>query len=483
MHFALTLPELIPHIAQHLDQTDLAICLRVCREWQQSFIPSLYRDVVLPPEPYRINFQTHMPALRAFQHYIYSLSFQINVATPIWSFAGCVALRRLHMSFGIATNIQSATTELPTFLANNGRYLTHLILERFPRWTMHEVWTALAASCTNLQTVELWNSALDAENQPSLWKLCSNVQHLVLKNVFLFTNADSSALATVAFSRLRSLDWVGVEGVSLAFLCTDVFPSATHLESFRYSCHRQGRIENSHQIDSLCQGLPRGSFWKNVHSLMLDGILDTEFAAILRHLSVPLQSLHASCSGFGGLAMGVMRERGHFATVQGLHLTQTFVESQMVQEILESCPLLEELAAPQLCGRDVERGRAWGCRWLKSLSCQIVLDDEDMARRQQATVFERLSGLVLLKELHLRANFRASARPTLDFRVEYGVDVLRTLTKLTRLVLPTPQILGAEDVEWMVAHWVNLREIVGTLRATDACLEILRAHRVVNPHD
>ncbi|KAF9314839.1 hypothetical protein BG003_003751 [Podila horticola] len=482
MHFALTLPELIPHIAQHLDQPDLTICVRVCRVWHQSFIPSLYRDVVLPPEPHRINLQTLVPVLHAFQHCIHSLSFQINVATPIWSFAGCVALRRLHMSFGIATNTLSATTELPTFLANNGRYLTHLTLERFPRWTMHKVWTALAASCTNLQTVELWNSALDSENQSSLWRLCSNVQHLVLKNVFLFTNADSSALATVAFSRLRSLDWVGVEGVSLSFLCTDVFPSATQLESFRYSCHRQGRIENSHQIDSLCQGLPRGSFWKNVHSLRLDGILDTEFAAILRHLSVPLQSLHASCSGFGGLAMGVMRERGHFATVQGLHLTQTFVESQMVQEILESCPVLEELAAPQLWGRDVERGGAWSCRWLKSLSCQILLDSEDVAR-QQAAVFERLSGLVLLKELHLRANFRASARPALDFRVACGVDVLGQLTKLTRLVLPAPQILEVEDVEWMVAHWINLREIVGTLETTDACLEMLHAHRVVTPHD
>ncbi|KAG0015056.1 hypothetical protein BGZ81_000119 [Podila clonocystis] len=482
MHFALTLPELIPHIAQHLDPPDLTICIRVCRIWHQSFIPTLYRDVVLPPESHRTNLQILVPVLYAFQHYIHSLSFQINIATPVWSFAGCVALRRLHMSFGIATNIQSATTELPTFLANNGRYLTHLTLERFPRWTMQEVWTALATSCTNLQTVELWNSALDAENQPSLWRLCSNVQHLVLKNVFLFTNADSSALATVAFSRLRSLDWVGVEGVSLSFLCTEVFPSATHLESFRYSCHRQGRIENSYQIDSLCQGLPRGSFWKNVHSLRLDGILDTEFAAILRHLSVPLQSLHASCSGFGGLAMGVMRERGHFAMVQGLHLTQTFVESHMVQEILENCPVLEELAAPKLYGRDVERGGAWVCRWLKSLSCQIVLDNDNMAR-QQATVFEKLSGLVLLKELHLQANFRASSRPALDFRVACGVGVLEGLTKLTRLVLPAPQTLGAEDVEWMVAHWINLREIVGILGTTDACLEMLRTHRVVNPHD
>ncbi|KAF9211780.1 hypothetical protein BGZ59_007617 [Podila verticillata] len=480
MHFALTLPEITLLIAQHLDQSDLTICIRVCRAWHQTFIPSLYRNVVLPPEPHRIHLQTLVPILHTFQHCIHSLSFQINIATPVWSFDNCVSLRRLHMSFGIATNMQS-TSELPRFLANNGRYLTHLTLERFPRWTMHEVWTSLAASCTNLQTVELWNSALDTENQASLWRLCSNVQHLVLKNVFLFTNADSSAMATVAFSRLKSLDWVGVEGVSLSFLCTEVFPSATALEFFRYSCHRQGRIENSHQIDHLCQGLPRGSFWKNVHSLRLDGILDTEFAAILRHLSVPLQSLHASCSGFGGLAMGVMRERGHFATVQGLQLTQTFVESQMVQEILESCPVLEELAAPQLYGRDVVSGRPWVCRWLKALSVQIVLDEE--ASRQQAQVFERLAGLVLLKDMHLRSNFRSSAKPALDFRLERGLNLLRGLTKLTRLVLPAPQILGEEDVEWMVEHWINLREIVGTLNTTDACLEMLHACRVVNPHD
>ncbi|KAF8917764.1 hypothetical protein BGZ52_013086, partial [Haplosporangium bisporale] len=181
MHFALTLPEITLLIAQHLDQSDLTICIRVCRAWHQTFIPSLYRNVVLPPEPHRIHLQTLVPILHTFQHCIHSLSFQINVATPVWSFDNCVSLRRLHMSFGIATNMQS-TSELPRFLANNGRYLTHLTLERFPRWTMHEVWTSLAASCTNLQTVELWNSALDTENQASLWRLCSNVQHLVLKN-------------------------------------------------------------------------------------------------------------------------------------------------------------------------------------------------------------------------------------------------------------------------------------------------------------
>ncbi|KAG0223276.1 hypothetical protein BGX31_008588 [Mortierella sp. GBA43] len=191
------------------------------------------------------------------------------------------------------------------------------------------------------------------------------------------------------------------------------------------------------------------------------------------------------------------RERGHFTTLTKLNLTPsssplvmrppgssiTTMVSKQVQEVLESCPMLEQIAAAVITAQDIIQGKPWVCRRLKIFEVMINMEPsgENHAQEGKRTgikyskdyrtrchqVFEQLGQLKQLTVLNMclrdeRPNCIPSSSFTeLPLSLRMGLGHLSTLKKLEMIGYEGPWEIRLVDMEWMLQHWKNLRDIVG----------------------
>ncbi|KAF9404944.1 hypothetical protein BGZ94_003863 [Podila epigama] len=192
--------------------------------------------------------------------------------------------------------------------------------------------------------------------------------------------------------------------------------------------------------------------------------------------------------------------RRHFHSLTSLDLIDIFgvKKSRMAQVILESCPGLEKLSLALLCMQDVVSGRDWQATRLRRLQVDLVSDnaaskmwasmnnDNRTIDVEQQKVFAQLGRLTQLR--HLAIGHREDVRqPSLDFRIEHGLEALKGLTRLNHLSLEgTIQELDDKDVDWIGQHLRCLTTLKGRLAGTVTRHEELRkrfwdSHQIETP--
>ncbi|KAG0209838.1 hypothetical protein BGX31_002042 [Mortierella sp. GBA43] len=217
----------------------------------------------------------------------------------------------------------------------------------------------------------------------------------------------------------------------------------------------------------------------------------------LRELTLDDLCLHVNIGSFEEQIFNLYRERGHFTTLTKIDLTQSMltslqssqgpsgiaVPSKQVQEVLESCLMLEHIVAMMVTAQDIIQGKPWVCHRLKKFEVMINMEfngqgpvENRMPRHTKYTkdnkfrchqIFERLGQLSQLTVLDMSLEQQRWIRSldirltSLPLRLRMGLGCLSTLRNLEVIGYVGHQKIRVGDMEWMVQHWNKLRKITG----------------------
>ncbi|KAF9942252.1 hypothetical protein BGZ65_007126 [Modicella reniformis] len=154
--------------------------------------------------------------------------------------------------------------------------------------------------------------------------------------------------------------------------------------------------------------------------------------------------------------------RPHFSNIRVLHL-RAYDEmiSPMAQEILASCPLLEQLTAPPIDASVIAEGKPWVCTRLQELDLMIVYKDSSLPRLQPL-VFDQVARLVRLEKLWMDLHYWMIPDQVVELTFENGLNKLSTLRSLRFMRLgDTNQEMGQQEIDWILKYWTNMEEFNG----------------------
>ncbi|KAG0331850.1 hypothetical protein BG000_010550 [Podila horticola] len=218
---------------------------------------------------------------------------------------------------------------------------------------------------------------------------------------------------------------------------------------------------------------------------------DDGISACLRAMT-RVRYLKCNTTRFGTLAFQALMP--HFASLQHLSLSScSRVDDDMLQTILESCPVLKELTADRIQASRIQQGRPWVCLGLKKFIVFVAVDgdiqtsEEEGGCSQSQAVFGQLSRLAQLEHLFV-GKISTQSTPKLvqglDFRLASGMGQLATLKMLTKLYFEnTKQNMYAEDIDWIWRHFWRLEALGGKYNTVDKLDKCQSRERSRGEHD
>ncbi|KAI8349982.1 hypothetical protein B0O80DRAFT_135441 [Mortierella sp. GBAus27b] len=461
------LPELRRHLTKFLTRSELATAARVCKSWQESFTPILYREIIWSefdrtPSPQSI--VANAGHIRLMGIYSEPLNFPLEIFTNLES-----------VTLGFRVSDPKTWIRLATLLRQNPELRRVLASIDGQSKDVHVFMEALASSCPKLQTLGVSTSGLDVECSQLLWDTCVRVKVLNLVDARL----DS----------LGSMDrWA-------------VFPNMQRLEmnlSWGLTAEQQLEIiRRSPQLRSL--------IWDLDMNEQCLSTLPNIIATRCPHLEVlkmtggklsgvEVSSILDSCQRLSTLilvtfefdARAALSLRRHFPHLVHLDIERCdSTTSAMIQQLMTSCPRLEYLAADRLDVRDIlgvaevemeEAGRQgehqearqtfqpqdWACTNLRSFTI-FICGLEGKPNEWQREVLKQLSRLTKLSTLRIGCWGTKPSRDGLDMRLQSGLDILSGLNLQELGFKGVWQELEEEDVMWMVEAWPKLQYVTGTM--------------------
>ncbi|KAG0226494.1 hypothetical protein B0O80DRAFT_469621 [Mortierella sp. GBAus27b] len=359
--------------------------------------------------------------------------------------------------------------------ANVWLYLNREVLQRFI--LRHPTLTCLSIQGSWTASDEpFWDALLEFQhlrelcvNDKSLfqppfldkfWALCPRLETL---SIDLFNDLSPSCIPDVTFPRLRELEVTNSGHKELDFF-VKLMKQCPNLGSV--ICH-----SNYGTASRFITGIA-GYFrkrWRHLQhvELRLREITSTQLHGIFKKAPM-ITAFDASIKdNFDHVHMESFQS--HFSCLRHLHIKPPRNNiTRLAQEIMSSCPLLETLEAPLVSAQDVVKGRPWVCLKLRILRVGISFEpstkDSAPLLHLQPLVYERLSKLVNLEELCISRRFKY---PSLDLRLECGLDKLSTLRYLDTIIFhSTKQKMSHVEIDWILEHWKNIRTIEGKLHCT-----------------
>ncbi|KAG0005934.1 hypothetical protein BGZ65_009780 [Modicella reniformis] len=159
----------------------------------------------------------------------------------------------------------------------------------------------------------------------------------------------------------------------------------------------------------------------------------------------------------------------HFSTLTELDLGyNNSMTSAMAQELLSSCSSLFKFRAPRIEALDIVEGKPWMCLRIQYLSAGIHFDPSTI-KVLQPLIFDQLSKLTRLRVLAVGHVSEIAFQETMELRLESGLGKLSSLRLLRCIGFSnTKQMMGKQEIEWMLKHWKALERIHGQSNAYDA---------------
>ncbi|KAG0223272.1 hypothetical protein BGX31_008584, partial [Mortierella sp. GBA43] len=319
--------------------------------------------------------------------------------------------------------------------------------------------------------------------------------HTSAKGAFMISSTPNIATTTVRFPKLRELRLVKLD-----------MNSEHQLEQFVVHCPMlQTLVWNTESDQSYWQRFCNylaAQTWPCLDWIEIKCekryVTDQEHALLLQSSPRPLRRLDVDIGTLEQTTFNIYRERGHFATLTKVDLTQsTFpsslsppeswiitIPSKQVQEVLESCPMLEHIVAVMITAQDVVKSKPWICHRLRTFEVMINMEFSHSTRGQEEKrtrikyseddknlchqIFERLSQLDHLNSLDMRLQDLLVDRilknkpSSLPLSLRMGLGRLSTLKKLESIGHHGSQEVRVADMEWMLKHWEDLQKIQGT---------------------
>jgi len=431
----LELPEIAAILADFLGRLDLVRCMRVCRVWHLSFLPLVWRNVVISqgrPHP-------AMQVLGRHSQFVKELRYHVD----LWHEYGPA-----HCPNALSLTVFSSRDLAPVDIELFEQQISHFMIHGMDHWvSLHSI-LQQPLPLPNLSKLELDFAVIESDHSTIFWNLCTRLDSLIIRAAAITEMPDRS----LAFGRLKELTIAANPMIMLNQQLDFITqcPNLTYLHWKpweRISPDVVGRFA-SHLAGG---GMPN---LRTLHS--------TDLVASDVHLSKIISGIRQLWDlGTPGCEPGQLSFtalRSHFSWLRKLDIkgnpnhTLSFT-GPMVQEILASCPLLETLLADQIASQDILDGQPWACdRSMKDLTLWFVItpgQDEDVDFHQRH-VLERISQLSNLESLCLFSDNRSTDVINLDLRLEKGLGQLATLKRLKRVsFLDNTQNMSHADVEVM----------------------------------
>ncbi|KAI8350018.1 hypothetical protein B0O80DRAFT_531455 [Mortierella sp. GBAus27b] len=455
------LPEIRYYVAQFLDRRELAVATRVCKSWNGTFTPFLYRHIVLSAyhrdiaiKPIKAN-ADRLRTLDFSQNYLRTRSkyFPLEAFTRLTSLT--LQFDRVDPHLMLTRLVQM----LPQNPAIQDLTISHYITEPYNMAFMQTV----SSSCLNLRTLSVLESDLDVECTKFLFDICVRLTELKLNCTSLneALNAEDVDRWPGGFPKLCRLD-VRIRG--------------------RWNVLRI--VQRCPQLKSLTCNMDRS---KEYISDLPDVIakhcpcLDELKISIYPDAPKDLARVFDSCRRLSSLILVAQHDLGpsaqsslarHFP-----HLTHMdfhscyYLQSAFVHQILISCPHLDYLSANKLYVCDILgvpdqsrpdgiRPQEWVCTKIRTLEVSFC-GFQHKPSMWHRLVLEQLGRLTKLKVLSISCSWWCVRQSDgLCLRLGAGLDLLSGMNNL--------RILGSrgycqewdeDDVQWMVTTWTRLQEI------------------------
>ncbi|KAF9999013.1 hypothetical protein BGZ80_010504 [Entomortierella chlamydospora] len=495
MSSALELPEIAAHVGLYLSRRQLATLMQVCKTWNYSFAPLLYRACTIYGNQSK---SLSLDTINKYASSIRDLSYEGCLDPSVFS-PECSQLVSLTISGRLGRKTDrplEISTLISQVIRNNSNNLKTFSLQNEPTLSSRGLWVALA-DCPNMSHIEVENLIILPEDMDVFWKACSMVETLSIVStmVTLELNRPEEATPSARFPALQRLK------IALSEDSTDethfaILLNAPNLKSLDW----RGKITTLFPIDRYRRMMSQRLLPKLQRLRMSSYQLSDQDIALSLDAMTDARELNMRFSIFSDKAYQSLMSR-HATTIRVLIFNvANFPTSAMVQSILSSCFSLEILEARLISGTDLVRigqveqdgangpetteniflGDDWVCLGLKSLTVNFEMTDnsnreelddpigverlERQHKLEQVHVFRQLSRLTRLEKVNIRSMHKHSQ--SLDLRLESrggGLDKLASLKRLEWFQFDwTAQELSREEIDWMLEHWPRLRIVIGT---------------------
>ncbi|KAG0201446.1 hypothetical protein BGX31_003819, partial [Mortierella sp. GBA43] len=346
------------------------------------------------------------------------------------------------------------------------------------------IWKPLStcAQHSNLSTLKIHSVTISRRDMQAFWGIGQQLEILELTD----TKADyreieltTTPTPAVRFPKLRklrleNLDMAPAEQLRQFVVHCPLLQSLTWSAEFSeylmhsFGYHLDGTWPCLDWIDIVCT---------NRH------VADQEYAKLLEKGPRSLRCLNVNVSSLEEPTFNLYRELGHFKTLTkivlippsapSLQSSPGSVNSKQVQEVLESCPLLDHIAAVIIMAQDIIQGKPWVCHRLRWFQVTIGLETSDNnqdsqagnedRRTQSQQIFERLGQLKQLTVLDMGVHNQLLNRQYVmrftspPLTLEMGLGHLSTLRELELIGFHGSQEIEVVDMEWMLQNWMDLR--------------------------
>ncbi|KAI8350020.1 hypothetical protein B0O80DRAFT_500962 [Mortierella sp. GBAus27b] len=491
---AMDMPEIRHYVAQFLDRRELAVATRVCKSWNGTFTPFLYRQIVLDA----FHRDIAIESIKANADYVRSLEFsQKYLRTrskdfPLEAFTSLTSLTLLFDDVDPHLMLTRLVQMLPQNPALQDLTISHYITEPYNMEFMQTV----SSSCLNLRTLSVLDSSLDVECTKLLLDICVRLTELKLSRTSL-----NGALDTEDVDRWR-----------------DGFPTLRRLDaSLRGRWNMLRIVQKCPQLKSLTCDMDRSKeYISDLPDVIAKHCPCLDELKIVRYSMEPidLARVFDSCRRLSSLTLvlndfdpsaksSLTRHFPHLTHVD-FHSCLPF-QSAFVHQILISCPHLDYLSATKLhlCDilgfphladvsylrlgepqteflelerrPDAIRPQEWVCTKLRTLEVSFC-GFQDKPSMWHRLVLEQLGRLTKLEVLDISSSsWCVRNLDRLRLRLGTGLDLLSGMNNLR--ILGTQgdcQKWDEDDVQWMVTTWTHLQEIKGKMHSDHSKDESLR---------
>ncbi|GJJ74748.1 hypothetical protein EMPS_07106 [Entomortierella parvispora] len=472
---ALAIPEIILLISRYLDQQALAVCLRVCRQWQNVLHYQLWEVVEKRTGKWHWSgsapWGPTLPLSCGNARYLRKLVLNIDGNT--YSSIGLNSMHYPNLSELTVTTTRVYTIDnfhqfidecLSPFIEQHQAGLKKLVLRVDEIKSLSDAMT----SCSHLESLTARHSYFEYQ-EPDNWMDWYAAQGCRLKSLaiagmrfvsppfsFVMTETMTALLAKASDSTLQNLDLAtGYPNDKALFL---VMKSP----DLRRLCW-----PGSGTIARLAKALednPSRSFCQKLESLSIPGQEDMDPADFQRVMkSLPsLTELNLE-GGSGPITPSLMTLR-----LRKLRI-DAFKEdpSTMIQDILCSVPTLEVLTVECMSESTIlEDPRPWICTGLRELTTGIIvysgIEGHGLIMDRLATL-EKLERLTVLPAPYIfkkPSSINGAQARNMQLTLEMGLDRLSTLKQLRALKVADPTTeWGGDEAKWALKNWDRLIDL------------------------
>ncbi|KAK3810298.1 MAG: hypothetical protein J3Q66DRAFT_352719 [Benniella sp.] len=444
----LDLPEVRDVVGKHLDRSDLARCLCVCRSWHASFVPLVWSTASILPEPTHLN-----PSLEAFIrhcHHLKELSYTVDAPREYRS-TPCPKLSDLQVSVTQPPANPPPNDTVVIDIPQHEQLRILRIRDANMGPSRRIIWKP-AHHLHNLSELSLSDLEIEPQDTTTFWDLCTQLEVLQTANVSVELPVQS-----ITFDRLKCL------GLGLSLKPRN---ARERQLDFIIQCPNLTLLDWIYLDRELARGYtgrfkPGTCVWPNLREFSLYGYYFTdEQLALTIGAMRDLKTLEIIGSEVGFSFLAALRP--HFPSLRSLNMIDCHdITRTIVPEVLTSCSELETLGVGDVLSQDIIDSPPWICESsLKVLTVafQFPYDNTDHHQRQ---VLQRISRLTNLKKVTLCPVYDPD-QCFLDIRLEKGLELLTTWKQLEKLSFYAGfHHLSARDVEWMIDNWKNLKEVDG----------------------